>query len=168
MTNIEIGNRIKHARTIRNITLEDIAKKVGVAKSTIQRYENGKIENIKLPVIESIANALTVNPAWLIGKSDDMERTTNKAATIISYYNQLNDIGKLEAIKRVKELSCLSQYTTKEKSTYKRKLEGKPSQQKKQFSEKTLYQHILKQHHKPSQIKPSPLILGYSFLFNKK
>lgn len=161
MTNIEIGNRIKHARTIRNITLEDIAKKVGVAKSTIQRYENGKIENIKLPVIESIANALTVNPAWLIGKSNDMERT-NKTATIISYYNQLNDIGKLEAIKRVKELSCLSQYTTNEKDTYKRKLDKKP------LLEKTLYEHILKQHYRPSQIKPSPLILGYNFLFNKK
>lgn len=111
MTNIEIGNRIKYARDIRGITLDEIAKKVGVAKSTIQRYENGKIFSIKLPVIESIANALTVNPAWLIGKSNDMEIVQKPTPTIMNYFNQLNDYGKSEATKRVKELTCLSQYT---------------------------------------------------------
>ena len=52
MTNAEIGNRIKHARDLRDVTLDDIAKKVGVAKSTIQRYETGKITTIKIPVVE--------------------------------------------------------------------------------------------------------------------
>ncbi len=70
MENIEIGKRIKHARSLSGMTLDDIAHKVGVAKSTVQRYENGKIDKIKLPVIESIASALNVNPAWLIGKTD--------------------------------------------------------------------------------------------------
>lgn len=73
MNIIEIGNRIKYIRDIQKITLDEIASKVGVAKSTIQRYEAGKIEKPKLPVLESIANALNVNPAWLIGKSDDMQ-----------------------------------------------------------------------------------------------
>lgn len=111
MTNIEIGNRIKHARNLRKVTLDEIAKKVGVAKSTIQRYENGKIESIKLPVVESIANALNVNPAWLVGKSDIMELPFQRIPQIMQYYNQLNDIGKHEAIKRVKELTYLPQYT---------------------------------------------------------
>lgn len=69
----EISNRIKYARDIRDVTLDDIAHKVGVAKSTIQRYEAGKIKNPKLHVVDSIAKALNVNPQWLIGKSDDME-----------------------------------------------------------------------------------------------
>lgn len=112
MTNIEIGNRIKYARNIRKVTLNDIAKKVGVTKSTIQRYENGKIERIKLPVVESIAIALNVNPSWIVGKSDAMELPSQKKPKIIEYYNQLNDIGKHEAIKRVEELTYLPQYTT--------------------------------------------------------
>lgn len=73
MDTIEIGKKIKFARDKKNITLDDIALKVGVAKSTIQRYETGKIEKPKLPVLESIANAINVNPAWLIGKSEIME-----------------------------------------------------------------------------------------------
>jgi repressor LexA len=53
------------------MTMDEVAQKVGVAKSTIQRYETGQIGKVKLPVIESIAAALLVNPDWLIGNTDD-------------------------------------------------------------------------------------------------
>ncbi|MCM1387841.1 MAG: helix-turn-helix transcriptional regulator [Bacillus sp. (in: Bacteria)] len=108
---MEIGERIKSARNLRGFTLEDVAKKVGVTKSTVQRYENGKINSIKIPVVESIALALNVNPAWIAGKSDVMELPTQKIPKIMQYYNQLNDIGKHEAEKRVEELTSLPQYT---------------------------------------------------------
>ena len=51
-------------------TLDDIAKSIGLSKSTIQRYEKGTISRIKLPVIESIARVLNVDPNWLIGNTD--------------------------------------------------------------------------------------------------
>lgn len=72
MDKLEIGRRIKLARQMKNMTLENIAQKVSVARSTIQRYEAGKIERIKFPVLESIAKALDVSPSWLLGTSDDM------------------------------------------------------------------------------------------------
>ena len=68
-----LGERISYARQIRGLTLEAVAQEVGVHKSTIQRYEKGGYTNPKLPVIESIARALFVNPSWLIGKSDRMD-----------------------------------------------------------------------------------------------
>lgn len=71
MTNIEIGTRIKMTREEKNYTLEDIAKELGMNKSTIQRYESGVVEKIKLPVVDAMARFLGVNPAWLIGKSDE-------------------------------------------------------------------------------------------------
>lgn len=71
MTNIEIGNRIAERRSQLGLTMDDVAQKIGVAKSTIQRYEKGQIQKIKLPVIESIAAALSVNPDWIIGNTDD-------------------------------------------------------------------------------------------------
>lgn len=110
MTNVEIGNRIKYARNLRDATLDDIAKKVGVTKSTIQRYETGKITTIKIPVVESIAIALNVNPSWIVGKSDDMELPLQKPPKILQYYEQLNDIGKHEATKRVAELTEVPRY----------------------------------------------------------
>lgn len=71
MTNEEIGLRISYRRNQLGLTMDDVAKKIGVARSTIQRYEKGTIEKIKLPVIESIASALSVNPNWIIGNTDD-------------------------------------------------------------------------------------------------
>lgn len=112
VTNAEIGSRIKYARNLRNATLDDIAQKVGVTKSTIQRYETGKINAIKIPVVESIAMALNVNPLWIVGKSDIMELPSQKVPKIMTYYRQLNALGKQEAIKRVEELTYIPQYTT--------------------------------------------------------
>ena len=67
----EIGDRIKLRRDELDMTLDEVAAKVGVSKSTIQRYENGLIGRIKIPVIESIADALFVSPGWLVGPSKE-------------------------------------------------------------------------------------------------
>lgn len=118
MTNIEIGNRIKYARNLRDATLDDIAQKVGVTKSTIQRYEAGKITALKLPVVEAIAMALNVNPSWVVGKSDDMELPSQRVPKIMEYYDILNDTGKHEATKRVEELTYIPQYVKENTEDY--------------------------------------------------
>lgn len=100
MDNKEIGNRIKQARVIRNMSLQDIADSIGVARSTVQRYEKGTINKIKLPVVESIANALNVKPDWIIGKTEIMAEYKNTTKTdirlqkIIDHYNKMDHIGK--------------------------------------------------------------------------
>ncbi len=73
MTPEQIGNRINNRRKALDLTLQDIADRVGVARSTIQRYEAGTISQMKMPVLYAIAQALDVNPDWLVGKSADMK-----------------------------------------------------------------------------------------------
>ena len=94
MTNAEIGYRIYIARKENHATLEEVAKKVGLTKSTIQRYEKGLINNIKLPNIQSIAKVLNVNLNWIVGISEEMHTQRQLDFPIIDYYNQLNDFGK--------------------------------------------------------------------------
>ena len=67
-----IGARMEQRRKQLGYTLAEIAEQVSVAFSTIQRYEKGKIENIKMPVLESVARVLQVDVAWLLGKTDEM------------------------------------------------------------------------------------------------
>ena len=66
-----MGQRLKEARLEKCITQDMLANIVGFNKSTIQRYESGKINKVKLPVIEAIASYLEVNPAWIVGKSSN-------------------------------------------------------------------------------------------------
>lgn len=72
MNRVLLGRRIKERRKELDMTQGDIASAIGVAISTIQRYETAAIETIKLPVVEAIARTLAVNPEWLVGKSDVM------------------------------------------------------------------------------------------------
>ena len=67
---LKLGQRIHSRREELGLTLKDVADSVGVASSTILRYENGTIKNPKLPVIESIAKSLNVNSSWLQGQTD--------------------------------------------------------------------------------------------------
>ena len=50
MTNIDIGKRIESVREEQHYSLDEVASRIGVAASTVQRYEKGKIATIKLPV----------------------------------------------------------------------------------------------------------------------
>ena len=89
MDNKKIGNRITKARELNSLNKKELAKRIGVADSTIKRYEDGEIEKIKLPIIESIANVLNVNPMWIIGKSDDMNIKANNQFILKDTYFSL-------------------------------------------------------------------------------
>lgn len=121
MDNKKIGNRIKSRRKELNLTLKQIADIVGVASSTIQRYENGTISQLKLPVLESIAKALDINPTWLVrddapmilnhlNKSKNIKKQNSLELILLDSFNKLNKEGKNEAIKRVEELTYISKY----------------------------------------------------------
>lgn len=69
----KVGSRLKEARELRKITLEEAGKKVDVHKSTILRWERGETEKIKLPVLQVLAKFYNVNPSWLLGYDVPME-----------------------------------------------------------------------------------------------
>lgn len=66
-----MGMRIREKREELNLTQTELGAALGLNKSTIQRYETGKITKIKLPVINAIAEYLNVDPAWLKGITND-------------------------------------------------------------------------------------------------
>lgn len=89
--NKQIGLRIAQARRDKNMTGKELALHVGVAASTISRYEKGEISKIKIPVIEAIARSLDVNPMWLIGKSPykdtrDMLSANHRSFTAVNSF----------------------------------------------------------------------------------
>ena len=88
----QVGGRIKERRTELNITMPELGRRVGVNKSTIQRYESGKIDTIKLPVLAAIAQTLNVSAAWLTGQSPHAEP---EAAPTLNWndFDNLRPIG---------------------------------------------------------------------------
>ena len=94
-----MGEQIKQLRLERNMTLEELGNKVGVGKSTVRKWENGMIANMRRDKIAKLASALDVSPAYLMGweQSNEVEAPVNnikkmpgKQDELISVYDQLS------------------------------------------------------------------------------
>lgn len=76
-----IGCRMRSKRNELNMTLEEVAKAVGITRQTIQRYESGVISNIPPENIELIARALNTTPSYLMGWDNPCATRERKIST---------------------------------------------------------------------------------------
>ena len=63
---MDIGDKIKAARIAKGMTQEELGKILGVQKSAIAKYENGRIVNIKRSTLKKISDVLGIRPSELI------------------------------------------------------------------------------------------------------
>jgi len=77
---MEIGDLIKKARLEKGLTQEELGKIVGVQKSAIAKYENGRVVNIKRSTLHGLAQALDIRPSSLIGETESNKKEKPTAA----------------------------------------------------------------------------------------
>lgn len=114
---MDMGQKIYNLRIQKGLTLEELGNMVGVGKSTVRKWENGMIANMKRDKILKVSEVLDTTPAYLMGWKEE-EQTQKESPKIMHHYNQLNDLGKHEAEKRVEELTFLPQYTLEVKAAH--------------------------------------------------
>lgn len=64
---MKMSDAIKYYRTKAGLTQEELGKRLGLQKSAVAKYENGRVENIKRSVIERMAKELNCSPIDLLG-----------------------------------------------------------------------------------------------------
>lgn len=69
--------RLKLLRKEKNLTIEELAKNLGSAKSTISRYENG-LREPKKDFLELLCTYFDVSTDYLLGKTDERNIETKK------------------------------------------------------------------------------------------
>lgn len=65
-----VGKKIKDLRLQNEMTLEELGNLVGVAKSTVKKWEDGQIANMRRDKIAKLAEIFNISPAELFGWSD--------------------------------------------------------------------------------------------------
>lgn len=65
------GSRIRARRKEIGLSADALAKKIGVSRATIYRYEGGEIEKLSVDYLIPLARCLNVSPTYLLGTSDD-------------------------------------------------------------------------------------------------
>jgi len=63
---MDIGEMIKNRRLELNLTLEEVGNHVGVSKSTVKKWEDGFISNMRRDKIAKLAKVLKINPVSFI------------------------------------------------------------------------------------------------------
>lgn len=102
MSEQDMAKRIKDLRTSQGMTLEQVAEKVGVGKSTVRKWETGLIANMRRDKIAALADALNTSPMYLMGWSDEPEE---KPKLDISKFDNIYPIN-LKKVPLLGEIAC--------------------------------------------------------------
>ena len=80
---MEIGEKIKTARIEKGLTQEELGKLVGLQKSAIAKYENGRVVNIKRSTLQKLAAALGLRGSDLVIESNPEEAAELSARVLL-------------------------------------------------------------------------------------
>ena len=64
------AKRINELRTKYGYTMESLAEKIGVSKSTIAKWENGYVQNMRQEKVMALAKIFNVAPTYILGYDD--------------------------------------------------------------------------------------------------
>ena len=73
---VNIGEKIKTARIAKGLTQEQLGELLGLQKSAVAKYENGRVVNIKRSTLQKISEVLGIRPAELI--TDNLQESQKR------------------------------------------------------------------------------------------
>lgn len=75
-----MGERIHSMRKKYDLTLDDLAQKIGVSFQTVSKWEQGKVKNIDRDYIGRMAALFHCDPNWLMHMEDSPDVTVTYKA----------------------------------------------------------------------------------------
>ena len=96
---MDIGSKLKERRQALGKTLEDVGKEVGVGKSTVRKWEQGMVKNMRRDKIALLAAALEINPAEIIDYQEQTPTVLSAAELqLITAYRAADDRAQEDAL----------------------------------------------------------------------
>ena len=87
-----IGKRIKRRRLELDMTVDELAEKLGKNRATIYRYENDEIKDLPTTVLIPLAQALQTTPADLMGYKDEMHLTPKERELVLAFRQSSKEV----------------------------------------------------------------------------
>lgn len=100
---------IRQLITDTKLTMKAFAQKADIPYTTLRSMLERGIENASVNNVIKICTALNISVEYLY----DMEKSavlSHEEIELLNFFNNLNDIGKKEAVKRVAELTQINSY----------------------------------------------------------
>jgi len=109
-----IADRMKERRNELGLSLQDLAKKTGMNKSTLQRYETGGIKNIPISKLNILSKALQMDPEQLVDFESIVSPQQDK---LYDYYIDSLNNGKSVTACTVRESQLVEAYRSADETT---------------------------------------------------
>lgn len=109
--NPEMGRRLRSKREEMGLSQKDVAAKIGITPGAYQNYEYGK--EISSGRLVQICAVLECSPNWLLGYHDQGQYLASDSLLLKQLraaFDNLNESGQKEAVRRVEELGEISRY----------------------------------------------------------
>ncbi len=68
---MKLGEKIRAQRKLKKMSVETLAKELGVSISTVYRYEDSSIEKIPVHIFDKICDVLQLSPSELLGNKQE-------------------------------------------------------------------------------------------------
>ena len=105
---MNVGELIKKTRMEKGLTQEELADKVGVKKSAVAKWENGRVSEIKRSNLKNLADALGLNPNELLGehvtKQSASDGLTDGQRALIDFARSLTEEQAVVALRLLRSL----------------------------------------------------------------
>jgi len=108
----KINKRIFDLLESEKISYVDLSAKTGISKSAIQRYATGETEKIPIDRIKLIANALEVDPSYIMGW--DSNKEVKKAIVKIPVLGKVQAGIPTEVVENIIDYEEISQEMSKQ------------------------------------------------------
>ncbi len=92
-----IGENIRLRRHMLDMTLEEVAARVGISRQTLSRYETGVISNIPADNVEALAKALDTTPAFLMGWEEETSPPPELIPIDSDHFKKIPILGYISA-----------------------------------------------------------------------
>jgi len=98
MASEDMARKIKELRKEKGLTLEEVAKIVGVGKSTVRKWETGMIANMRRDKIAALAMALGTTPMYLMGWEEEQKKNDIQADIILRMRSDADFMSAVETL----------------------------------------------------------------------
>lgn len=103
-------DRLKKAMRSRDVNARELARRSGLSEGAISRYLSGKMEP-RVPAIGKMADALHVDPVWLLGYDmDEAVPSSEFEDQVTKKYFQLDMIDRVKAEAYIDGLLAADKY----------------------------------------------------------
>lgn len=119
------GDIIKALREQANMTQAELGKQLGVNKSTIQKYENGMVQNLKIKTLRKLCEIFVVPPWQFIYpehssiSDEQIVMKIRQTLLLAKIYQQLTKEGQTRVYHYLRDLSEIQHYKSLNAKTMK-------------------------------------------------